>query len=70
MDIRNLIGETTEYDKKAELETKRPKSWCKSISAFANTSGGVLIFGISDDGNIIIPGMECWKRISVSGMRV
>ena len=53
MDIRNFIGETTEYDKKAALETKKPKSWCKSVSAFANTSGGVLIFGISDDGNII-----------------
>ena len=53
MDITNLIGETTEYDKKAALEIKKPKSWCKSVSAFANTSGGVLVFGISDDGNII-----------------
>lgn len=53
MDITRLIGETTEYDKKAALETKRPKSWCKSVSAFANTSGGVLIFGVSDDGKII-----------------
>ena len=53
MDIRNFIGETTEYDKKAALEIKKPKSWCKSVSAFANTSGGVLIFGVSDDGKII-----------------
>ena len=53
MDITSLIGETTEYDKKAMLEIKKPKSWCKSVSAFANTSGGVLIFGISDDGKII-----------------
>ena len=44
MNIEKLIGETTEYDKKAVLEKKRPKSWCKSVSAFANTSGGVLIF--------------------------
>ena len=36
MDITRLIGETTEYDKKAALETKRLKSWCKSVSAFAN----------------------------------
>lgn len=34
MDIKQLIGETTYYDKKLALETKRPKSWCKSISAF------------------------------------
>ena len=53
MDITSLIGEATEYDKKAALEIKRPKSWCKSVSAFANTSGGTLIFGISDDGKII-----------------
>lgn len=53
MDITRLIGETTEYDKKAALEIKKPKSWCKSVSAFANTSGGVLIFGVSDEGKII-----------------
>lgn len=53
MNIRNLIGETTEYDKKQAVELKRPKSWCKSISAFANTSGGALIFGISDNDEIV-----------------
>ncbi len=51
--IEELIGEATEYDKKGTVETKKPKSWCKSISAFANTSGGVLIFGISDDNEAI-----------------
>ena len=53
MNIKNLIGETTEYDKKLKLEIKRPKSWCKSVSAFANTYGGSLIFGISDDNKVI-----------------
>ena len=53
MDMENLIGETTEYDKKAALEVKKPKSWCKSMSAFANTLGGALIFGMADDGQII-----------------
>ncbi|WP_300901223.1 hypothetical protein [uncultured Bacteroides sp.] len=33
LDIRQLIGETTEYDKKQALEVKKPKSWCKSVSA-------------------------------------
>ena len=50
MDITKLIGETTEYDKKIALEIRKPKSWCKSVSAFANTAGGALIFGISDKG--------------------
>ena len=53
MEITKLIGETSEYDKKLKLETKKPKSWCKSVSAFANTYGGFLIFGISDDNQII-----------------
>ena len=37
MSIKDWIGETTEYDKKLALEVKKPKSWCKSVSAFANT---------------------------------
>lgn len=53
MEITKLIGETSEYDKKLKLEMKEPKSWCKSVSAFANTYGGSLIFGISDDNQII-----------------
>lgn len=27
MDIKQLIGETTDYDKKVALETRKPKSW-------------------------------------------
>lgn len=40
MDIKKLIGEATEYDKKEMLEYKKPKSWLKSVSAFANGMGG------------------------------
>ncbi len=53
MDIMNMIGEATEYDKKQAVETKRPKSWCKSVSAFSNTLGGMLIFGVADDDQIV-----------------
>ena len=53
MDIKQLIGEATEYDKKAMLEVKRPKSWLKSVSAFANGVGGVLIFGIADNDSVV-----------------
>lgn len=59
-DIESLTGEATEYDKKQALEEKKPKSWCKSISAFANTIGGTLIFGISDDNTIV--GLENAER--------
>ncbi len=49
IDISQLIGEATEYDKKQALEERRPKSWCKSVSAFANGIGGKLVWGIADD---------------------
>ena len=53
MSIKKFIGEATEYDKKQAVEVRRPKSWCKSVSAFANGTGGVLIFGIADDGHAV-----------------
>ncbi len=53
MNIKDLIGEATEYDKKLALEERKPKSWCKSVSAFANTLGGALIFGISNEDEIV-----------------
>ena len=53
MIINELIGETTEYEKKVALETKKPKSWCKTISAFANGRGGKLFFGVDDNDNIV-----------------
>ncbi|WP_234121776.1 ATP-binding protein [Clostridium hydrogenum] len=53
MSITELIGEATEYDKKKALEVKKPKSWCKSVSAFANGIGGALIFGISNEDEVV-----------------
>ncbi|WP_027407445.1 helix-turn-helix domain-containing protein [Anaerovibrio sp. RM50] len=53
MQLREVIGETSEYDKKQILEVKKPKSWLKSVSAFANSFGGKLIFGIADDEEIV-----------------
>ena len=53
IDIHTLIGEATAYDKKQQLEVKRPKSWLKSVSAFANGEGGTLIFGISDEDQVV-----------------
>ena len=53
MNIVDYLGETTEYDKKLELGVKKPKSWLKSVSAFANGIGGALIFGIANDETIV-----------------
>ena len=35
------------------LERKKTKSWLKSVSAFANTDGGSLFYGVNDDGKIV-----------------
>lgn len=51
--IDRWIAEATECDFKVALETKKPKSWLKSVSAFANGIGGTLFFGIQDDREII-----------------
>ena len=53
IDISQLIGEATEYDKKQALEERRPKSWCKSVSAFADGIGGKLVWGIADDDTLV-----------------
>ncbi|MCD8084527.1 MAG: ATP-binding protein [Clostridiales bacterium] len=53
MNLREFIGESTEYDKKQAVEMEKPKSWLKSVSAFANTAGGMLIFGVTDDEQVI-----------------
>lgn len=52
-DISKYIGETTEYDKKQEVEQRKVKSWLKSVSAFANGEGGCLLFGIAYDDTIV-----------------
>ena len=51
--IKQTYGENTTCDFKEAVERKQPKSWLKSVSAFANTVGGVLVFGVNDDGETI-----------------
>ena len=51
--IEKLVAEATECDFKVALEKKRPKSWLKSVSAFANSIGGMLFFGVDDDKRIV-----------------
>ena len=53
MNLKDYLGETNLYDKKEKLETKKPKSWLKSVSAFANCRGGKLIFGVKEDNTIL-----------------
>lgn len=52
MNLEALIAECTAYDFKLMLEERRPKSWLKSVCAFANGLGGSLFFGVDDNGVI------------------
>ena len=51
--ISTLIAEATVCDFKEALEVKKPKSWLKSVSAFANTAGGTLFFGVDNAHNVV-----------------
>jgi ATP-dependent DNA helicase RecG len=48
----NMV-ETTDTEYKVSVEMSKPKSWLKTVSAFANTLGGTIYFGIDDNKNII-----------------
>ena len=62
MNLKDYLGETNLYDKKEKLEINKPKSWLKSVSAFANGRGGKLIFAVKEDNSII--GLSDFKRDS------
>ncbi|MDD5884983.1 MAG: ATP-binding protein [Erysipelotrichaceae bacterium] len=51
--LKELIAECADYDYKVSVEAKKPRSWLKTVSAFANGVGGSLFFGISDEGNVV-----------------
>lgn len=40
--------ESSNIDFKEKVEYNKPKSWLKSVSAFANSNGGILLFGVRD----------------------
>lgn len=41
--------EATHLDYKVSLEKEKPKSWLKSVVAFANTKGGHILFGVRNN---------------------
>ena len=62
MNLKDYLGETNLYDKKEKLERNKPKSWLKSVSAFANGRGGKLIFGVKEDNTIL--GLSDYQEVS------
>jgi ATP-dependent DNA helicase RecG len=49
VNLNDLLLEGSSVDYKEALETKKPRSWLKSISAFANSFGGHIVFGVRDN---------------------
>ncbi len=39
-----LLVEATEYEFKSSVEVNKPRSWLKTVSAFANGVGGSIYF--------------------------
>ena len=64
MNLKTLIGECTAYDFKVMLEENKPKSWLKSVSAFANGLGGSLFFGIDNNG--VVRGLDGMHHVCES----
>ena len=64
MFLKALTGECTAYDFKVMLEENKPKSWLKSVSAFANGLGGSLFFGIDNNG--VVKGLDDVQHVCES----
>lgn len=52
--LYKLITECSDYEFKEQLETSKPKSWLKTVSAFSNGVGGTLFFGVDDKKNLLV----------------
>lgn len=71
--LHKLIAECSDYDFKEQLETSKPKSWLKSVSAFSNGIGGTLFFGVDDNKcpiNIEDPKAVCDKISELINARI
>ena len=56
-------AETSNIDYKVALEERKPKSWLKSVSAFANSKGGIILFGV-DDSTHELEGLDNVQQVA------
>ena len=56
-------AETSNIDYKVALEERKPKSWLKSVSAFANSKGGIILFGV-DDSTHELKGLDNIQQVA------
>ena len=58
-DLKLLITEGEGFELEFKRKISSPLKIAKTISAFANTRGGIILFGVDDDGSIV--GVESEK---------
>jgi predicted HTH transcriptional regulator len=58
-DVKRLIEEGEGFELEFKRRVSSPEKIAKTISAFANTKGGIILFGVDDDGSLI--GVESEK---------
>lgn len=58
-DVRMLIEEGEGFELEFKRKTSSPEKIAKTMCAFANTQGGILLFGVDDDGSLV--GVESEK---------
>lgn len=58
-DVKMLIEEGEGFELEFKRKVSSPEKIAKTISAFANTNGGIILFGVDDDGSLI--GVESEK---------
>src|SRR5512147_2635998 len=58
-DVNRLIEEGEGFEIEFKRKVSTPEKIARALSAFANTKGGHILFGVDDDGSIV--GVESEK---------
>lgn len=58
-DVKRLIEEGEGFELEFKRKVSSPEKIARTLSSFANTRGGIVLFGVDDDGSIV--GVESEK---------
>lgn len=58
-DVKRLIEEGEGFELEFKRKVSSPQKIAKTLSSFANTKGGIVLFGVDDDGSVV--GVESEK---------
>jgi len=59
-ELKRLIDQNEGYNFELKQSTSLKQEIGQAVSAFANTSGGIILVGVSSDGNIV--GVDIGKK--------